>query len=298
MIDPVLESKVVLITGANHGIGAATTRAFAQQGAKVFITYYREPSQYSDDELEKAREAGTGGMPLYRAMQQQSAEPLVKDIRSKGGTATACELDLGEASSIPKLFDQCEVELGPVDILVNNHAYCVYETFDPELTTGKDWDTHLIGPENIVRLVSADIVDAHFTINARAYALMMSEYTTRFLSRGAKWGRIINISTDAAHAHIANVSYAASKHAIESYSRSAAQELGKYGITVNIVVPGPIQTGYINPEIEDNIAANAPLRRVGQPEDVADVIVFMASEQARWLTGQLIYVGGGWRMHQ
>ena len=172
------------------------------------------------------------------------------------------------------------------------------ETFDPELTYGKDWGAHLIGPDNIVQLVSTDNIDAHFAINTRAYTLMMSEYTTRIINRKAKWGRIINISTDAAHAHIANVSYAASKHAIESYSRSAAQELGKYGITVNIIVPGPIQTGYVTPEIEEHIATDAPLRRVGQPDDVADVIVFIASELARWLTGQLFYVGGGWRMHQ
>ena len=74
--------------------------------------------------------------------------------------------------------------------------------------------------------------------------------------------------------------------------------MGKYGITVNIVAPGPIQTGYITPEAEADIATNTPLGRVGSPEDVACVIVFLASEQARWLTGQLLYAGGGWRMHQ
>lgn len=104
------------------------------------------------------------------------------------------------------------------------------------------------------------------------------------------------MSTSAAHAHVANVSYAASKHAIESYSRSAAAELGKYGITVNVVAPGPIQTGYISPELETMLAQGTPLGRVGQPEDVADVIVFLASDGARWLTGQLLYVGGGWQM--
>lgn len=127
---------------------------------------------------------------------------------------------------------------------------------------------------------------------------MMSEYLQRYLSRKARWGRIINLSTDAAHAHLANASYAASKHAIESYSRSAALEMGQYGITVNLIAPGPIQTGYLGPEAEVEVAANTPLRRVGAPEDVADTILFLASDQARWITGQLIYVGGGWRMPQ
>jgi 3-oxoacyl-[acyl-carrier protein] reductase len=94
------------------------------------------------------------------------------------------------------------------------------------------------------------------------------------------------------------VSYWASKHARESYSRAAAAELGPYGITVNIVSPGPIQTGWIPPKLEARITPGMPLRRVGQPEDIGDAIVFFASEQARWITGQLLYVGGGNRMHQ
>ena len=131
-----------------------------------------------------------------------------------------------------------------------------------------------------------------------AYALMMAEYLRRYLGRKAQWGRIVNVSTDAAHSHPSAVSYAASKHAIESYSRSAAVEMGKYGITVNIVAPGPVQTGWLRPEQERQIAATTPLGRVGRPEDMADVIVFLASEQAHWLTGQLLHAGGGWRMHQ
>jgi 3-oxoacyl-[acyl-carrier protein] reductase len=289
MLDPQLTNKVVLITGANHGIGAAIARAFAAQGSKVFITYFHEPCAYSDEELQQAKEAGEGGDALYRAMQQQPVEPLLETIRAGGGTAAAHELDLGKVDNIPRLFDLCEAEFGDVDVLVNNHTYCLPETFDPELVTDEGIAVHLI---------TAEEIDMHFAVNTRAYALMMNEYFQRYLKRGATSGRVINISTDAAHAHTANVSYAASKHAIESYSRSAAAEMGKYGVTVNVVSPGPVQTGYLTPQDVEHIAASTPLRRIGEPEDVADVVVFLASEQARWVTGQLIYVGGGWRMPQ
>jgi 3-oxoacyl-[acyl-carrier protein] reductase len=230
-----------------------------------------------------------GGDALYRANQQQTADRVVEEIRSQGGRALACEADLADAAAIPYLFDLCESNLGPVDILVNNHTLCVLETFDPSLVTSEAGG---------VQLITAAGIDAHFVVNTRAFALLMAEYLRRYLSRGAKSGRIINTSTDAAHAHTANVSYAASKHAIESYSRSAAAELGKYGVTVNIVAPGPVQTGYLPPAAVAEIAAGTPLGRVGEPEDIADVVLFLASQQAHWLTGQLLYVGGGWRMHQ
>ena len=289
MIDPQLENKVVLITGANHGIGAATARAFAAQGAKVFITYYREKCSYTTEELETARAEQTGGPELYWAQQQRGPDDDIAEIKTQGGVVYAFEADLADSANIPLLFDLCEQHLGPVDVLVNNHTYCVLETFDPARVTDKGFP---------VSLPSAQVIDAHFAINARAYALMMSEYVQRLLARQAVWGRIINLSTDAAHAHESNVSYAASKHAIESYTRSAAVELGKYGITVNAVAPGPTQTGYITPEAEVELSAGTPLGRLGEPADIADAIIFLASEQGRWLTGQLLYVGGGWRMGQ
>jgi len=289
MIDPGLEGKVVLITGANHGIGAAAARAFAIQGARVFVTYFREPSRYDEEALDKAREAGVGGVLFYWAMHRQPADQVIRDIVAQGGVAAGREADLGDPANIRLVFDECEAALGPVDVLINNHTHSVKDTFDPAAVTAEGYG---------VGLISGASIDGHFAVNARAYALMMSEYIQRYLNRQGRWGRIINVSTDAAHAHPSSVSYAASKHAIESYSRSAAVEVGKYGITVNIVAPGPIQSGWMTPEQETAVSAGTPLRRCGTPQDVADVMVFLASDQAHWLTGQLLYVGGGWRMHQ
>ena len=192
-----------------------------------------------------------GGDRLYRAQQRQTADHVLSAIKSAGGTATAVEMDLADAEAITSLMDQCEAEMGPVEILINNHAYCAPETFDPAR----------VGPNESgsgVTLPSAAGIDQHMAVNVRATVLLMREFALRHIERKAEWGRIVNISTDAAHAHGSNVSYAASKHAIESYSRSAASELGKYGITVNIVAPGPIQTGYITPAMEREIAAETP----------------------------------------
>ncbi len=157
MIDPHLQNKVVLITGANHGIGASTAKAFAGQGAKVFITYFRSPTPHSEVALHQARQSGIGGPLLYDAMQRQSPEPFIEEIRAQGGSAVAREADLGNPQNIVNVFNWCETELGPVDILVNNHTHCVLETFDPELTTDDGFGVHL---------PTTTVIDAHFAINA------------------------------------------------------------------------------------------------------------------------------------
>jgi len=103
----------------------------------------------------------------------------------------------------------------------------------------------------------------------------------------------VNVSTAGAERFPSEITYGASKFALESYTRSAATELGKFGITVNVVSLGPVQTGWITPGLEREILPTIPLGRIGAPSDVADVIVFLASDQARWVTGQRMYVGGG-----
>lgn len=293
MIDTGLTDKVVLITGANHGIGAATAKAFAVQGAAVFINYLRLPplgTPVAENETESIDSPGLG---LYNARRATSADDVVIAIREQGGIVEALEADLSDPATISLLFDRAEAAFGRVDILVNNADYGNADTFVPQTLLGAG---NLAPAGYAVSSITAGSHDWHFAVNSRAVALMMAEYARRYVERAGRWGRIINISTDGASCFPGEISYGASKYAMESYSRSAAIELGRYGITVNVVAPGPIQTGWLAPELEESVIAEIPLGRVGHPEDVADVIVFLASEQARWLTGQTLYVGGGHRM--
>lgn len=281
-----LQNKVVLITGANHGIGAATANAFAVEGASVLINYLRLPPirKYDQDEP---------NLDAYDTMRAKSADDVLQTIRALGGKAEAVEADLSDVSTIPMLFDRAEELFGPVDILVNNADYCEQDTFLPLSPLGSS----IVAPDGYPTLtITAETNDRHFAVNTRAVALMMAEYARRRIEQGKHWGRIINISTDGAPGFGGEISYGASKYATESYTRAAAIELGRYGITANIVSPGPIQTGWISPELEAQIVAETPLGRVGQPEDIADVIVFLASEQGRWISGQMISVSGGRRM--
>lgn len=291
MIHTGLHDKVALITGANHGIGAATARALAAEGVAVFITYFRLPPS-GDEATAALLDPVIPGPSLYNARRAQPADQIVGAIRAQGGRVEALEADLADPATIPRLFDRVAEVFGPVDVLVNNAAAGgePKDTFAPLQAAALDRF------ERSMSTVTAASHDRHFAVNSRAVALMMAEYARRHVARGATWGRIINLSTDGATCFPEEVSYGASKAALESYSRSAAIELSRYGITVNIVSPGPIQTGWMTPEMEASIAATIPLGRVGQPDDVADVIVFLASEQARWLTGQRLFVGGGHRL--
>jgi 3-oxoacyl-[acyl-carrier protein] reductase len=201
-------------------------------------------------------------------------EGVADEVRKRGVKVIEVEADLSDPASIASLLDAAEAALGLVDILVNNAAYCVL-------------------PDDILT-ITADSFDAHFAVNARAPLLLMQEFTRRYSDRRS--GSIVNVSTDGDYAFPGQLAYGSSKAALIHLTRSMADEIGRYGIWGNAVSLGPIHTGdpsWISPEMEEKILSAIPLGRIGRPEDVADVIVYLASDKARWLTGQVLKVGGG-----
>ncbi len=294
MLNTGLKDKGVIVTGANHGIGAATAAAFAREGARVFITYLRlSPSEYGGVDEEAAERATDPGRAYYYKTLMRSGDLVKRSILDSRGICESWEADLANPKNIPELFDRAEEAFGNVSVLVNNAAFDQLDTFIPEKELG---NSPLFASEYPMKTISADSADKHFAVNSRAVALLMSEFARRHLKSKAGWGRIINVSTDGAYAHPSNVSYGASKLAMESYTRAAAHELGPYGITVNVVSPGAVQTGWMPAEVQEALEKSYPLRRIGKPEDIANAVVFFASKQADWITGQVLHVGGGNRM--
>ena len=294
MVDTGLKGKVALITGANHGIGAATAVAFAREGADVFLTYMRlSPDKHGAIGPRAIKTAEEPGPDYYYRILGRDAEAVIASTRALGGRCQARETDLSDPGNIPCLMDEAEDAFGKVDVLVNNAAHDRPDSFLPlaELPA-----SGLFGGDYSLRTVSAASHDEHFAVNCRAAALLMAEFARRHIARKASWGRIINISTDGASGHGWNASYGASKYAGESYARAAATELGPYGITVNVVSPGAVQTGWLTKDAAEALAKTYPLHRIGTPENIASAVVFFASRQADWITGQVLYVGGGNRM--
>jgi 3-oxoacyl-[acyl-carrier protein] reductase len=291
MIDPGIKDRAVLITGGNNpsGIGAAIARSFVSHGARVFIHGFCRSSEKAS-----AGKDDEPGLAFFFEQQGKSAAEVAASIREGGGKAEYWDADLRNHKNVILLFEKAEKALGQIDILVNNAAEYHADTFVPPMSDGDGAPLWEGGP--IISMVDAESHDRHFAVNSRAVVMLMAALAGRIIKRNTRWGRIINISADCAWGCPNEISYRASKYALESYSRSAAAELGPHGITVNVVSPGPVQSGYISPALEEDLIPEIPLRRIGMPEDIANAVMFFASEQASWITGQLLFVHGGHRM--
>ena len=265
-----LSGHVAVVTGANHGIGAATAARLARAGAAVLVTYLR--MEHSTD----------SSLPdSYVQNRAGDVEPLLERIRKAGGRAQGLELDLTKPGAARTVFDVAGENFGPVDILINNASSWLADTFD----TAKE---DQFGRE--LSAVSAETIDSQMAVDLRATALLIAEYSQRHVQHNLDWGRIIGLTSGSSLGFPGEVSYGAAKAALENYTMSAAFELGKRGITANVVHPPVTDTGWINDEVVDAVENDPHLFHVAEPDDVAEVIAFMVSDEASLLTGNVVHL--------
>ena len=265
-----IEGRVAIVTGANHGIGAATAEALAGHGAHVLVSFLR----VDDPAADGAREA-------YRVNRARDAALVVGSIRGAGGRAEALEADLRDPATPAILFDAAEAAFGPVEILVNNATGWRQDTFKP---IERD---HLGRP---LLPLSASTATQMLEVDARGSALMIAEFARRHVARGADWGRIVGLTSGGALGFPEEVSYGAAKAALENYAMSAALELGGYGITSNVVHPPVTDTGWVTDAVRAFVADSGDLFHVARPEDVAEVIAFLCSDHARLITANVVHL--------
>lgn len=246
-----------VVTGASRqaGIGVAVARALASAGCSVFITYFGA--------FDAAQPWGG---------REDDLEGLLAELRAQGEgvRAEGLELDLAEVGAAETLFEQAHRALGEVQILVNNAAYA---------------------SRGDLGSLSAASLDRHYAVNVRANALLVQAFVKQF--RGP-WGRVVNLTSGQGAGPMPDeLAYAASKGAVEALTTSLSPTLAARNITINAVDPGPTDTGWMTPALRAELAAASPRGRVGLPEDAARLIAFLASEEAGWVTGQIIRSRGG-----
>ncbi|MDK2742488.1 MAG: glucose 1-dehydrogenase [Nitrospira sp.] len=199
----------------------------------------------------------------------EKAQQVVTGIQGKGGKALAVQADMSQVADARRLVVDTVKQFNRLDILVNN--------------AGK------FMPKSLEETTEADF-DGVIALNAKGPYFAMQE-AARVLKDG---GRIVNISTGGTHLHFPGATaYLGSKAALEQYTKGLAQELASKGVTVNTVSPGFTETGMMTDEYRQIGIQLSPLKRLGTPKDIADVVAFIVSEEARWITGQTIHAGGG-----
>jgi len=218
--------------------------------------------------------AGNGAKVVINyASSPEKAEEVVAGIKSNGGEAVAVQADISKVSEVEKLFQETLNAFGKIDILVNNAGTMITKTI--EGITEEDFD----------KLFAINVKGTYFACQQAAKQLERN-------------GRIINFSTSVTGQMFSGYSvYAGAKGAVEQFTRQLAKELGPKGITINAIAPGPINTElFASGKTPEQIAAVGSANafgRIGEPEDIASVLLFLASEESQWITGQTIRVNGG-----
>jgi len=226
--------------------------------------------------IAKALAAAGAAVAVNYASSKDGAERVVKEIAGKGGEAIAVQGDVAKAADVKRLFEETKKAFGSVDILVNNAG--VYE-FHP------------------LEDVTEDEFHREFNTNVLGLILATREAVKHF---GPKGGSVINIGSVASTVTPPNsVVYTATKGAVDAVTRVLARELGPRNIRVNSINPGGVETegthsgGIVGSDFAKQMVAQTPLGRFGQPEDIAPVAVFLASQASGWLTGEVLLASGG-----
>jgi len=257
-----LLDKIAIVTGASKGIGRAIAIAFAKEGANVVVNYFK-----SEDD----------------------ANDVVKEINALGRAAVPVRADVSKIDEVKAMVKRTIDQFGRIDMLVNNAGV---STMGPLVDlTERDWDYNM-------------------DVNAKGVFLCCQAVARHMI--GQRYGKIINISSAAGKTGARFLShYCASKFAVIGLTQSLALELAPYGINVNAVCPGYVETdmqsrelvweaklrGISSEEVKRGYLGSVPLGRLGKPEDVAKIVVFLASAQSDYMTGQAINVTGGIETH-
>jgi 3-oxoacyl-[acyl-carrier protein] reductase len=258
-----------IVTGANHGIGAVTAQALARRGCAVLCTFLR---------LEDPD--GPGTPRAYRDNRARDAAAVIARIEEEGGRAVALEADLSDPATPALLFDTAEEQLGPVDILVNN------------ATGGSLTDTFAAAATDrlgrTLQPVTAATWTRQFSVDAMGAALMIGEFARRHIARQGTWGRVIGLTSGDGLGFPEEVTYGAAKAAQVNYTMSAALELAPFGVTANMVHPPVTDTGWVTDAVREYAAGRRDLIHIAAPEEVAEVIAYLASDAAALITANVI----------
>lgn len=261
-------NRVAIVTGANHGIGAATAIALARSGADIVATFYREP--------ENVRSDSSGDYERQRAA---DGALVATTIREADQRCVLAEVDLTEGSAPSVLFDRAEAELGPVNVLVHNASGWSKDSFAAH-------GTDAVGREN--NEMTSATIDRQYQVDARAGALLMHEFITRHRNRSADWGRIVTLTSGEGRGFPGEVSYGAAKAALISYTFSAASEMAADGVTANVIYPPVTDTGWITDQVRSFVASDPDHHHIADPAEVAATIDWLCTDAGRLVTGNLI----------